>query len=92
MPGKIDPGIRQAVKRLQEYNIETMESCEAGPGHAYPEPTVAFYETSEAGWRALAVCLAYGLPVLALRRVWEMLDGNEPTGPHWEITFRKRMI
>ena len=90
--GQIDPGIRKAVELFQKHNIETFEACEGGPGHSYPEPTVAFYGVPEAGWRALAVCLAYGLPVLSLRRVWDVLDANEPTGPHWEITFRKRMI
>ena len=91
MPGQIDPGIRQAVLRLQQHNIETCESCEGSPGHAYPEPTVAFYGTAEAGWRAMAVCLAYGLPVRSLRRVWDVLETNEPTGPHWEVTFWRRM-
>jgi hypothetical protein len=92
VPGQIDPGIRQAVQRLQEHDIETCESCEGGSGHSYPEPTVVFYGTPEAGWRAVSVCLAYGLPVLHLRRVWDILETHEPTGPHWEITFRKRMI
>jgi hypothetical protein len=92
VPGQIDPGIRKAVELFQKHEIETCESCEGGPGHAYPEPTVAFYGTSEAGWRAVAVCLAYGLPVMSLRRVWDVLDGKEPTGPHWEITFRTRMV
>jgi hypothetical protein len=92
VPGEIDVGIRQAVNLLQKHDIETCESCEGGPGHAYPEPTVAFYGTPEAGWRAIAVCLAYGLPVSSLRRVWDVLETNEPTGPHWEITFRRRMI
>ena len=84
--------IRLAVQRLQEHQIETCESCEGGPDHAYPEPTVAFYGTPEAGWRAVAVCLSYGLPVRSLRRVWDIVEANEPTGPHWEITFRQRMI
>ena len=92
VPGQIDPGIRQAVKLLQEHGIETCESCDGGPGHSYPEPTVAFYGTPEAGWRAVAICLAYALPVMSLRRVWDVLESNEPTGPHWEITFRRRMI
>lgn len=92
VPGEIDPGIRQAVQQLQEHGIETCESCEGGPGHAYPEPTVAFYGTTEAGWRALAVCLAHGLPVFALRRSWEVLETNEPTGPYWELVFRRRMV
>jgi hypothetical protein len=92
VPGKLDAGIRQAVEKLQASGIATFESCEGGPGHAYPEPTVAFHGTSEAGWRAVGVCLAYGLPILSLRRVWNVLDANEPTGPHWEITFRKIVI
>jgi hypothetical protein len=92
VPGQIDPGIRQAVARLQAHGIETCESCEGSPGHAYPEPTVAFYGGPDAGWRALAVCLAYGLPVRSLRRVWAVLDTNEPNGPYWEVTFRKRTV
>jgi hypothetical protein len=37
----------------------------------------------------MGICLAHGLPVLAIRRVWDVLDSNEPTGPHWEIVLRK---
>ena len=91
VPGQIDPGIRKAVELFQKHNIETCESCEGGPGHSYPEPTVAFYGTPEAGWRAVAVCLGYGLPVASLRRVWNVQEANEPTGPYWEITFRRRL-
>jgi hypothetical protein len=91
VPGRLDPGIRRAVKQLQSCGIETFESCEGGTGHAFPEPTIKFHGTPEAGWRAVAACLAYGLPILALRRVWHVLDANEPTGPHWEITFRQRV-
>jgi hypothetical protein len=57
----------------------------------YSEPTIRFHGASEAGWRAMGICLAYGLPVLALRRVWYVLDANEPTGPDWEIVFRERV-
>jgi len=84
----LDQGIAPAVRILMQAGIETFESCQGGPGHAYPEPTVRFHGTPEAGWRAVAICLAYGLPILSLRRVWDILDSNEPTGPHWEITFR----
>lgn len=92
VPGVIDPGIRQAVQRLQDAGIETFESCEGGPGHAYPEPTVAFYGGHAAGWRAIAVCLDHGLPVLSLKRVWDVLDTSDITGPHWNITFRRRLL
>ena len=86
----LDPGIRQYVECLRAGGVQTFESCEGGPGHAFAEPTVRFYGTPEAGWRAVAVCLAYGLPILALRRVWYVLDLNEPTGPDWEIVFRNK--
>src|SRR5690349_16690042 len=89
--GQLDPGIRRAVESLQAAGVETFESCEGGPAHAYTEPTVRFRGTPEAGWRALSVCLAAGLPVLCLRRVWYVLDANEPTGPDWEVVFRRQL-
>jgi hypothetical protein len=91
IPGKLDGGIKKAVMLLQAAGVSTFESCEGGEGHAYTEPTVRFHGTPEAGWRAMGICLAYGLPVLALRRVWYVLDTNEPTGPDWEIVFRERV-
>lgn len=91
VPGQLDEGIARAVLILEQNGIETYESCEGGPGHSYPEPTIRFHGVPEAGWRALALCLAYGLPILALRRTWIVLDGDEPTGPHWEITFRTKI-
>lgn len=87
----LDPGIEKAVRLLQANGIETFESCEGGEGHAFPEPTIRFHGAPEAGWRAVGICLMLGLPVLALRRAWYLLEGNEPTGPHWEITFRERV-
>jgi hypothetical protein len=92
IPGQLDPGIEKAVRRLQACGIETFESCEGGEGHAFPEPTIRFHGTPEAGWRAVGVCLAYGLRILCLRRAWYVLDANEPTGPHLEITFRERVF
>ena len=91
VPGVLDRGIEKAVRTLQASGVETFESCEGGGGHAYTEPTVRFSGGIEAGWRALAVCIANGLPILALRRVWYVLDTNEPTGPDWEIVFRERV-
>lgn len=83
----LDPGIKRAVLVLRSVGIETFESCEGGPGHAYPEPTVRFDGIYAEGFRALAVAMTYGLPVTAIRRIWAMQDG-EPAGPWWEITFR----
>ena len=57
----------------------------------YTEPTVAFHGSIAASWHALGVCFDNGLPVSALRRVWNVLDSHIPTGPYWEITFREKV-
>lgn len=86
----LDPGIAPYVDLLRAWGVETYESCEGGPGHAYPEPAVRFFGTSSDGFRALAVALQHALPVGALRRHWQVIDG-EPTGPQWELTFRRKV-
>ena len=91
VPGKLDVGIEKAVRLLQAKGVETFESCEGGVGHAYPEATVRFSGNPAAGWRALAVCLDHGLPISEVRRVWPVLDRNDPTGPYWEVVFRERL-
>jgi hypothetical protein len=82
----LDAGIREAVLALRSGGIETFESCEGGPGHAYPEPTVRFHGPQSEGFKALALALQHNLRVLGLRRVWPIVD-REPTGPWWELTF-----
>jgi hypothetical protein len=82
----LDPGISYAVKVLRDGGVETFESCEGGPGHAFLEPTIRFAGGKGAGFHALARALACGLPVFELRRYWQVIDG-EPHGPHWEMTF-----
>ena len=84
----LDPGIEHAVKTLLAGGVETFESCEGGEGHAYPEPTVRFHGDQAEGPFAFAVARRAGLPVLELRRVWPVIDG-ELTGPWWELTFRR---
>ncbi len=82
----LDPGIAEAVILLREAGIETFESCEGGPGHSYPEPTVAFNGEPSAGFQAYAVAVQHGLKVNTLRRVWRV-DYGELTGPWWELTL-----
>lgn len=82
----LDAGICNIVEALQGAGVETFESCEGGPGHAYPEPTVRFHGDQAEGFNALAAAMRSGLRVAELRRVWPLLDG-EPTGPWWELTF-----
>lgn len=82
----LDEGIAPYVRILRSEGVETVESCEGGEGHAFPEPTIRFDGEQYEGFRALGIAMCYGLPVSDLRRVWRIIDG-EPTGPVWEMTF-----
>jgi hypothetical protein len=84
----LDPGIATYVEALRSGGIDTFESCQGGEGHAFPEPTVKFHGDRSEGFKAIAVAIQHGLPVLKLLRTWTVIEG-EPTGPHWELTFRK---
>jgi hypothetical protein len=86
----LDPGIRRAVRVLQEAGVETFESREGGEDHAYPEPTIRFHGYRSAGWRALCAAQEHGLPVSQLRRKWPLID-REPVGPYWELVLRERL-
>lgn len=86
-PKGLDPGIAPWVEILRKYGVETYESCEGGPGHAFPEPTIRFCGQQADGFHALAIARTYGLPVFEIRRFWTVQDG-EPVGPNWEMTFR----
>lgn len=87
VPPCLDPGIAPYVQALVEGGIETYESCQGGAGHAVGEPMVRFHGNSAEGFKALAVALSAGLPVVDLRRFWQVVDG-EPCGPYWEMSFR----
>ncbi len=82
----LDKGVERFVNILIAGGVETYESCEGGPGHSYPEPTIRFHGDRAAGFRALAVALEHNLPIKDLRRIWVMVDG-ELQGPTWELTF-----
>lgn len=84
----LDLGIAREVQILRDGGVETFESCEGAPGHAYPEPTVRFHGGQAEGLRALSVAIAAGLHIISLRRTWPIIDSG-PTGPWWELTFRQ---
>ena len=86
--GWLDAGVGQYVNALRQEGIETFESCEGGPGHAFPECTVRFYGGRGEGFRAFAIAVANGFEVSDLVRIWPIVEG-EPTGPWWQIVFKK---
>lgn len=83
---ELDAGIRRAVLILRASGIETFESCEGGAGHSMPDPTVRFWGGTWAGYRAFAVAMEHGLPVLHLRYCYTVVNGHLET-PCWELTF-----
>jgi hypothetical protein len=85
----LDRGIEFEVSVLVGAGVETFESCEGGPDHAFPEPTIRFHGDKSEGFKALDAALKRGLKVLAIRRTWDIIDG-EPTGPYWEMTFSSK--
>jgi hypothetical protein len=85
----VDPGIAHEVRVLWDNGVTTTESCQGGPGHSFPEPTVCFTGDACEGLRALTVALQNGLPVFQLRQVWTVQD-RLPYGPEWQLTFVKR--
>src|ERR1700730_2442676 len=82
----LDEGIREIVITLVANGVETFESCEAGRGHSFPEPTVRFEGSASEGLRAISVALENGLPVRRLRHAWGFENGLIH-GPWWEMTF-----
>lgn len=84
----IDAGIRREVRVLCDNGVETTESCEGGRGHSFHEPTVRFRGGQAEGFRALGIALQHGLKVAELRRYWS-IEGGEPVGPYWEMTFTR---
>lgn len=83
---RADAGIREPLTILMAGDFETYESCEGGPGHAYPEPTIRFHGGPSEGFAAFAWLRANGVTPTNLRRIWTIEDG-EPHGPTWEMTF-----
>ena len=83
----LDPGIRYAVLVLRRGGVETFESCEGGPGHSFPKPTIRFYGSAWAGYHAFAVAMEHGLPVFELQHVHDCYDG-QLAGPCWNLVFR----
>lgn len=82
----LDSGIREAVAILFANGVETFESCEGGPGHTFPEPTICFEGQTSEGLRVLSIALENGLSVANLRRAWGVTDGMIH-GPWWELTL-----
>lgn len=88
----LDDGIAGAVELLRGVGIATVESCEGGIGHCFPEPTIRFMGDKSEAWRALSAALKHDLPVLYLRMQWTISQDGDPEGPYWEIVLREKQL
>jgi hypothetical protein len=88
----LDPGIRFAVRVLHAAGLETCQSCQGGPGHAYLEPTVDLIAGADdaVGFAALAALHGYGLLVANVSITWPVRHGV-PYEKLWRITFVRSM-
>src|SRR5438309_7878979 len=97
--GKLDAGIREAVRILQTNGIETLSSCEGrkNPGY-YPKrdgqhhgdwPYIIIAGTAADAFVALGAALREGLPVRSIEQSWFLYPETPavPVGPQWRITF-----
>jgi hypothetical protein len=82
----IDPAIAPLVKIFWEEGHEPFESCQGGPGHTFPEPTIRFSGSIAEGPRLVSTALRWGMVPCSLRRVWAIQD-KEMVGADWEMTF-----
>jgi len=82
----LDAGIRRYVLALRSGGIQTFDSCEGGPNHAFTEPTIRFHGDFLEGFKAFAVAMECGLPIYKLRLAYSIDDGVL-YGPWWEMVF-----
>lgn len=82
----LDQEIEPIVHILRAHGVETCQSCQGGPGHSYPVPTVDFLGDESAGWRALSVAIAFAMPIAELRRTWPVRNLSVGS-PVWQMTF-----
>ena len=71
---------------MRAGGFETFASCEGGPSHPFPQPTIYFHGFSTEGIRAAAWACEHGLRLSEVRRVYQWYDG-ELHGPEWQIVF-----
>ena len=86
----LDPGIELFVNILRELGIDTIQSCEGGPGHSYSQPTIDFCGAKYEGFIAYAYAMNCRFPVKDISRVWHSReDGLD--GPIWRMTFYRKV-
>ena len=83
----LDPLIAPYVRILREGGVVTVQSCQGGKGHAFPEPTIQFLGPVGALWQALSVLMSVDAGVSKVRIGWNVGPDNLPDGPVLEVVL-----
>lgn len=84
----LDIGIQSPVIILNTHGVDTFESCQGGPGHAFVEPTIRFHGGLGEGMRAFGILSQHGYKCGKVAMYWNVIDGVLH-GPYWEIELEK---
>ena len=87
--GILEPGVRRYVEILRSHGVRTIESCEGGDGHFSSVPWIRFEGDFSEGLRAVSIALYHAMPVMRLRRSWNVHE-DSIEGPDWEILFSRK--
>ncbi len=84
--------LRGWASMLIEMQMQRVNACEGGEGHACRWPTVRFGGSPGKAWKAVGWLLDWGLPVRTLV-TWsfERIALSLPRGPEWYVEFWEKL-
>ena len=80
----LDQRIRRPVRALHDFGIDTIDSCEGGPGHMRSVPTIRFRGDETVARYAIAALAWWGYACVELRKCWLLFPDTRP-GAEWEV-------
>ncbi len=83
----LDPDIRPYVETLREHGVETIESCQGGPGHSTAGPYISFRGPAGEGLRVAGIAQNLGWPITRMRKEWAFF-ADDITAPVWVLELK----
>ncbi len=83
----LDPDIQPYVDVLREHGVDTIESCQGGPGHSSAGPYISFRGPVGEGLRVAGIALSLGWPITRILKEWAFF-ADDITPPVWVLKLR----
>ncbi|MDE0033679.1 MAG: hypothetical protein OXU75_11150 [Deltaproteobacteria bacterium] len=83
----LDPNILPYVEVLRAHGVETIESCQGGPGHSRAGPYISFRGPPGEGLRVAGIAQNLGWPITRIVKEWAFF-GDDITTPVWVLKLR----